>query len=240
MEYNMSLPKLTTPEFNIDIPSTKEPIRIRPFLVKEEKILYIALESGESKDIEQAITNILESCITTPGINIHKLPAYDIEYLFLQLRGKSVGETITMNIMHQGDNECTHATTVSFDIDEVQVEFNKDHQYTIDIGNGLGIKFKDPSIKDVVNAESADNDYDTIINMIANCVESVYDSDNVYDDFTNDELREFLNSLTQKQFTSVQSFFDTLPKLRKEIEWTCESCGKKDKTTIEGLQNFFM
>lgn len=236
----MPLPKLVTPEFTVVIPSTKETIKIRPFLVKEEKVLYMALEGQDAKEIENAILNVLEECIKTPGINIRKLPSYDVEYLFLQLRGKSVGERISMRMTHQNSEECKHATDVSFDVNEITVEFNEAHTNKVNIGGGFGIKFKDPSLSDLVNGTIDMNDeYEMVTSVISNCVETIYDENNVYDDFTIEEVKEFLNDMTQEQFNKMREFFDTLPRLRKEIAWTCSGCGKEDSVVVEGLQNFF-
>jgi len=237
----MPLPKLVTPEFTVMIPSTKEPVKIRPFLVKEEKVLFMALEGQDAKEIENAILNVLEACIITPGINLQKLPSYDIEYLFLQLRGKSVGEEITMLMRHMDNTDCQHVTEVKFNVDEINVKFNENHIDKIEIGNGIGIKFKDPSLSELVNGtiNITDDEYDLVTGVVANCIEMIWDADNVYDDFTIDEAKEFLSNMTQEQFVKLQTFFDTMPKLSKNIEWTCTACGKSDSIIVEGLQNFF-
>jgi len=237
----MPLPKLVTPEFTVMIPSTKEPVKIRPFLVKEEKVLFMALEGQDAKEIENAILNVLEACIITPGINLQKLPSYDIEYLFLQLRGKSVGEEITMLMRHMDNTDCKHVTEVKFNVDEINVKFNENHIDKIEIGNGIGIKFKDPSLSELVNGtiNITDDEYDMVTGVVANCIGMIWDADNVYDDFTIDEAKEFLGEMTQEQFVKLQTFFDTMPKLSKNIEWNCTACGKSDSIVVEGLQNFF-
>ena len=235
----MPLPKLVTPEFTVKVPSTKEPVKIRPFLVKEEKVLFIAMEGEDAKDIEGAIVNILESCILTPGIDVKKLPSYDLEYLFLQLRGKSVGENIKLRLSHGEDKECKAVTEVEINVDDVQVYFDENHTNNIQISDDIGIKFRDPSLGDLTSVTISDNNYDTVVNVVANCIDMVYDKEDVYDQFTREESVEFLNSMTQDQFTKVQGFFDTLPRLKHTITWTCPECGETDSVTVEGLQNFF-
>ncbi len=239
----MTLPKLITPEFSMEIPSTKQEIKYRPFLVKEEKVLYIALEGGDPKEIENAILNILEVCILTPDVEIRKLPSYDIEYLFINLRGKSVSEIVNMSVNHAEYKECKHTTDIQFDVNEVKVEFNENHINKINIVDKIGIQFKDPSLSDLVSKEINLNDtenYDSVLNIVANCIDVVYDEEDVYTNFTKKEIVDFLGELTQPQFLKIQEFFDTMPKLKKELNWTCEKCGENDKVVIEGLQNFFM
>ena len=237
----MPLPKLVTPEFTLKVPSTKEPVKIRPFLVKEEKVLFMALEGADAAEIEDAIINVLESCVLTPGIDINKLPSYDVEYLFLQLRGKSVGENITLRMSHGDDIECKHITEVDVNVEEIEVYFDKNHKHKVQVSDEIGIKFKDPTLKDLTSINPVDNNnYDTIVSVVTNCIDVVYDNDNVYDNFNKEEAADFLNSMTQEQFMKVQGFFNTLPKLQKTVEWTCPECGQKDSVTIEGLQNFFL
>lgn len=193
----MALPKLTTPEFETEIPSTKEIIKYRPFLVKEEKILYIALESEDEVEIERAITNVLSSCILS-DIDIQKLASYDVEYLFLQLRSKSVGEVVDLTLRHGEDKNCDKITDVKVDLSKVKVHFYDNHNYKIQVSKELGVKLKDPNLTHLANITGDDN-YDNTIKVIAGCVDLVYDKENVYDDFTLDEAQEFLLSMTQEQ-----------------------------------------
>ncbi len=236
----MALPKIVTPEFETVIPSTKESIKFRPFLVKEEKILYMALEGGDEKTIEQAINNVLGSCILS-DTDTKKLASYDIEYLFLQLRSKSVGETVELNLQHGNAIECKHITKYKLSVEDIQVVFNDKHKYTVKIDDKYGIKLKDPSMSDVINnIGEKKTEYESVINIISNCVVCVYDEDNVYDDFTKDEMEEFLSNLTQTQFKGIQDFFETLPKLEHKIEWVCKECGKEESLLLEGMKSFFM
>jgi hypothetical protein len=209
--------------------------------VKEEKILYMALESGEEKIIQEAVCNILDSCILTSNVDAKKLASYDIEYLFLQLRSKSVGESVELNLRHGADIECKHITEMTIPYGNIGVTFNEKHQNNIKIDDKYGIKLRDPSYFDITNTINENQDeLQNIFNIIVNCVECVYDEENVYDEFTKEEMNDFLSNLTQSQFENIKNFFDTLPKLEHEISWTCEECGKEEKLKLEGLQSFFM
>lgn len=235
----MALPKLVTPEFETKLPSTKETIIFRPFLVKEEKILYMALESEDEKEIENAITNVLSACISS-DVEIKKLASYDIEYLFLQLRSKSVGEVVELNLRHGEDKNCDHISSVNVNLNDVKVHFYDNHNYKIQVNEELGIKLKDPDLSHLANITGAvDDNYDNTIKVIAGCVDLVYDKENVYDDFTLDEAQEFLLSMTQEQFKNIQEFFETIPKVKHTIKWRCKECGINDKVEVEGLQSFF-
>lgn len=238
----MALPKLVSPEFTIIVPSTKEPLKIRPFLVKEEKVLYIALEGGSDNDIQDAMIQVLENCIITPGVNVRNLASYDIEYLFLKLRTKSVGEMIPLRMKHGDDNPCKHITEVEINADDIEVKFNEKHTDKIDLGGGIGIKFREPSLKQVIGitqTNKTNNDFDMLMSVVGDSIEMIYDTENVYDDFTKDELLDFLQSMTQEQFNKVQEFFNTLPKLTTDVSWTCSECGGSESVTVEGLQSFF-
>jgi hypothetical protein len=235
----MALPKLATPEFETVIPSTKEPIKFRPFLVKEEKILYMALESGDTNDIKNGILSILDNCILTPGVNVNEFATYDVEYLFLKLRSKSVGEIISLNIKHQY-SECEGIKSYELNLDDVEIHYNEDHKDTIMITDKVGIKMKMPNLTDVLNNTSNDIDVDSIFKLLLKSVECIFDEENVYDEFSEDELKEFMDNLTQDQFLEVQKFFDTIPKLYHSIEWTCDKCGETETIELQGLQSFFI
>lgn len=231
----MALPKLVTPEFDTIIPSTKEYIKFRPFLVKEEKVLYMALESGEQKDIFNATMNILEACIQTPGIDVEKLTTYDTEFLFLQLRAKSVNEVATVNIKHE---LCETYTPVDVRLDEINIEYPENHEHKIDLTDKIGIALKDPSAK-IVSKINGTNELDNFFYMIYHCTDYIYDSEKLYEEFTREEFRDFIESLSKAQFEKIKNFFDTLPKLKKELTFTCHKCGVDSDVTLEGLQTFF-
>jgi hypothetical protein len=238
----MALPQLSTPEFETVIPSTKDRIKFRPFLVKEEKILYMALEGGEQRDIYNATMNIMESCILTPGVNYKDLTSYDLEFLFLQLRSKSVGEKIELNIRHMNEEyaeKCKAATQVSIDIDDVKVEYDDQHVDKINLGNGIGIKLKDPNASIFTKIDQNANDFDQMLTMVYDCVDMVYDAEDVYTDFTMEELDAFLGQLTKDQFEKITGFFNTLPTMRQKVKFKCSECGETEEVTLEGLQSFF-
>ena len=232
------LPKILTPEFETTIPSTEQKIRFRPFLVKEEKVLYMALEGGTPQDIYRAVVSILESCILTPGVDPTKFTSYDLEYLFLMLRAKSVGEVITVRLKHQEPSDCGHATEVSINIDDIGVEKNAAHVNKIDLGNGIGIKLRDPTAPALMS--TATNQVDKTFELIYACVEYVYDKDNVYNEFTHEELVEFITSMNKDQFEKIVSFFNTLPKVIYQTSFKCEQCSKVEDVVLEGLQSFFI
>tara|TARA_Y100000361_G_scaffold100175_1_gene89953 strand:- start:12 stop:443 length:432 start_codon:yes stop_codon:yes gene_type:complete len=140
---------------------------------------------------------------------------------------------------HGEDKECKAVTDVEINVEDINVFFDEDHTNKIQVSNEIGIKFRDPSLRDLTSVDIAENNYDTVVNVVANCIDMVYDKEDVYDEFTREESVEFLNSMTQDQFTKVQGFFDTLPRLKHTITWTCPECGEKDSVTVEGLQNFF-
>ena len=235
----MALPQIATPEFETVVPSTKKKIKFRPFLVKEEKILYMALEGGEQKDMYDAVTTILKNCILS-DCNINKLSSFDVEYLFLQLRGKSVGEVITLKLRHpQEDSDCDHAEEVEIDIDSIKMKEDPRHNKVVKLDESLGIQFRYPTMTDIMKVGSGKNELTNTFDLIASCVDNVFDADNVYDDFTKDEIQSFIENLSKKQFEKASFFFESLPKLQHEIEWTCSKCGKKEKITLEGLQSFF-
>ena len=235
----MALPQIATPEFETVVPSTKETIKFRPFLVKEEKILYMALEGGEQNEIYDAVRKILENCILSE-CNINKLSAFDVEYLFLQLRGKSVGEVITLKLRHpQEDSDCDHAEEVEIDIDSIKMKEDPRHNKVVKLDENLGIQFRYPTMNDVIKVGEGKNELTNTFDLIASCVDNVFDADNVYDDFTKEEIMSFIENLSKAQFEKASVFFDSMPKLQHEIEWTCSKCGKKEKITLEGLQSFF-
>ena len=233
----MTLPKLVTPEFETVIPSSKEKIKFRPFLVKEEKILYMALESGDANDIKNGVIQILDSCILTPGIKVNELASYDVEYIFLRLRAKSVGEIIKVNVKHP-DSDCTHETMCEINLDEVEVLFDEKHTDKIDLGNGVGIKMKMPSLDKILSLVG-DDDVENLFELVLNAIQFIYDEKDVYEEFTKKELEDFIESLTKEQFEKVQEFFSTAPKLYYDVHWVCEECGKPDTVRLEGLQSFF-
>jgi len=230
----MALPAISTPEFFDVIPSTKEEIKYRPFLVGEEKNLLIALEGQDQKEISNAILRILDDCILT-DISIDKLATFDIEYMFLKIRGKSVGEVITANMSHT-DSECKARTEVQVNLDDIKVvgEIKKSE---VMITENVGVKLRYPTLKTILNMKG--DDAESMFSMICENIEYLYDEQQIYKDFTKDEIEEWVGKLNKNQFNNITSFYEGIPKLSHKVEWTCHKCGEKDSLLLEGLQSFF-
>jgi len=231
----MALPALASPEFMTEIPSTKQQIKFRPFLVREEKILYMALEGQDTKEIENAIVTILSNCILDT-VDIDKLTLFDIEYLFLQLRGKSVGEKVELMLSHSDENnECQHKTKLEVDLDSIKIQGEvSDGKLMLD--DKIGVKVRYPYINDASLVGKNESD---VFSTMSIFVEYVFDKDNVYNDFSKEEMNEWLESLSQTQFRKLIEFFENVPKLAHDVEWTCPECKQKDSIKLEGLQSFF-
>ena len=231
----MALPALASPEFMTEIPSTKQQIKFRPFLVREEKILYMALEGQDTKEIENAIVTILSNCILDT-VDINKLTLFDIEYLFLQLRGKSVGEKVELMLSHSDENnECQHKTKLEVDLDSIKIQGEvSDGKLMLD--DKIGVKVRYPYINDSSLVGKNESD---VFSTLSIFVEYVFDKDNVYNDFTKEEINDWLESLNQNQFRKLIEFFENVPKLAHDVEWTCPECKQKDSIKLEGLQSFF-
>ena len=236
----MALPKLTTPTYELEIPSTDEKIKFRPFLVKEEKILMMAMESKKSADIVQAVKEIVEEC-TFNKINISDMPMFDIEYIFLQIRSKSVGEVSKIRVLCPDDGK-TYAN-LDLDLNEVKVQVGDDHTNKIELGNGMGIIMKYPTIDSFKESGIQDINASNMLEVIGGCILQIYEEEGkkVYDpkDQTKKELTDFIEQLTTEQFKHIQKFFDTMPKLTHELHVTNPKTKKKNEITLEGLQAFF-
>ena len=236
----MPLPNIVTPEFTTTIPSTNQPIAFRPFLVKEEKILLMAQEGKDEEEIRKAVYNILKSCVLTP-IEIEKLPMFDIEWLFLQLRMKSVGEVIKLYIKHAENKECNHNNEYSFNLEKVKVDFPEDHSKIIQLKDGVGIEMNYPSLELFdMKVDYQNLSMDNIFKLINKCITNIFDKDQVYNDFTEEELNEFINKLSKEQFQKIIDFFNTMPKLRHKLEFKCSKCGQTVKHELNGLTDFFL
>jgi len=232
----MTLPSISTPEFSTKIPSTGEEIKYRPFLVKEEKILLMALEGGETSEINDAVKKILNSCIVNE-IDVDKLSTFDVEYLFLQLRGKSVGEVVELTVTHP-TGDCTHKTDIEINIDSIKIK-NLDNEKKIMLTEDVGVMMRYPTMQEMMKISNDQSETDTLFNLITMSVDYVFDMENVYSDFTDKEIEDWINTLSQNQFKKVVEFFQNMPKLEYDLEWVCEKCGEKDSVKLEGLQSFF-
>ena len=236
----MALPKLTTPTYELEIPSTDEKIKYRPFLVKEEKILMMALESKSEKDITQAVKDIVSEC-TFNKVNIDNMPMFDVEYIFLQVRSKSVGEVSKLKLLCPDDKK-TYAD-VEVDLNEVKVQVGEDHTNKIDLGNGMGIIMQYPSIDSFKDSGIRDINASNMLEVISTCILQIYEDEGkkVYNskDQTSKELTDFIEQLNTKQFKDVQKFFDTMPKLKHEITIKNPKTKKESKIVLSGLNDFF-
>ena len=236
----MALPKLTTPTYELEIPSTDEKIKFRPFLVKEEKILMMGMESKKSADIVQAVKEIVEEC-TFNKINISDMPMFDIEYIFLQIRSKSVGEVSKIRVLCPDDGK-TYAN-LDLDLNEVKVQVGDDHTNKIELNNGMGIIMKYPTIDSFKESGIQDINASNMLEVIGGCILQIYEEEGkkVYDpkDQTKKELTDFIEQLTTDQFKHVQKFFDTMPKLKHEITVKNPKTKKDNKITLTGLNDFF-
>jgi len=230
----MALPSLATPEFITTIPSTGAEIRYRPFLVKEEKILLMALEGEDTKEINSAISRILKNCIID-DIDVRKLSTFDVEYLFLRLRGKSVGEKVELKIGHQ-TGACPHKTDVEIDLDAVVLNGDISDGKILMSGD-VGVKLRYPGLADIQEGDDAASG---MFNMITSCIEYIYDAEEVYTDFTPNELETWIEGLSAQQFKHISDFFEGMPKLSHDITWKCSECGEKDSIKLEGLDSFFI
>ena len=236
----MALPKLTTPTYELEIPSTDEKIKYRPFLVKEEKILMMALESKQEKDITQAVKDIVKEC-TFNKVNIDNMPMFDVEYIFLNIRSKSVGEVSKLKILCPDDKK-TYAD-VELDLNEVNVQVGEDHTNKIDLGNGTGMIMQYPSIDSFKDSGIRDINASNMLEVISTCILQIYEDEGkkVYNskDQTQKELTDFIEQLNTKQFKDVQKFFDTMPKLKHEITVKNPKTKVESKIILSGLNDFF-
>ena len=236
----MALPKLTTPTYELEIPSTDEKIKYRPFLVKEEKILMMALESKQEKDITQAVKDIVKEC-TFNKVNIDNMPMFDVEYIFLNIRSKSVGEVSKLKILCPDDKK-TYAD-VELDLNEVNDQVGEDHTNKIDLGNGTGMIMQYPSIDSFKDSGIRDINASNMLEVISTCILQIYEDEGkkVYNskDQTQKELTDFIEQLNTKQFKDVQKFFDTMPKLKHEITVKNPKTKVESKITLSGLNDFF-
>jgi len=236
----MALPKLTTPTYELEIPSTDAKIKYRPFLVKEEKILMMAMESKASADITQAVKDIVTEC-TFNKVKIDDMPMFDVEYIFLQIRSKSVGEVSNLKLLCPDDKE-TYAD-VEVDLNEVKVQVGDNHTNKIDLGNDMGMIMKYPSIDSFSDSGIKDINPGNMLEVIGNCILQIYEKkgEKVYEtkDQTKKEVEEFIEQMNTKQFKDVQNFFETMPKLKHEITIKNPKTKKESKVTLTGLNDFF-
>ena len=238
----MPLPKIATPTYELELPSTGQSINYRPFLVKEEKLLVLALETEDTKQITTAIKNVLKNCVLTKGIKVDQLPTFDIEFLFLNIRGKSVGEEIEVNIICPDDEETQVPVTI--DLDDIKVQKNDEHTNQIKLDKDLMMELKYPSLEQFIknNFDFDDaNAMDQSFDLIATCIDKIYTADEVWAaaDCTKKEIKEFLEQMNSVQFKEIETFFETMPKLSHKVKVTNPKTKVKSDVVLEGLASFF-
>lgn len=245
MEKKMSLPKPDLPYYSVTVPSTGKDVKFRPFLVKEEKILLLALESGDENEILNATVQIIQNCLGDSTV-VDKLTSYDVEYLFLKIRQKSIGETTTLRFRHKGGKNkqgktCKHVQEVVVELEDVNV-LGDPKPIDIKLTENMGMKMRYPTFKEAKVFGQREGDLvDKVIATVAGCIELIWDGDQLYyaKDSTLDERIEFLENLNKDQFQDVEKFFKNIPRLHKSIQYTCEKCGEITKYELEGLNSFF-
>ena len=238
----MPLPKIATPTYELELPSTGQTIRYRPFLVKEEKLLVLALESEDNKQITTAIKTVIKSCVSTKGIKVETLPTFDIEYLFLNIRGKSVGEDLEVTVICPDDKKTEVPVTI--DLDSIKVQKNEEHNKQIKIDANIMMEMKYPSLDEFIKNNfdfKAGNQMEQSFDLIASCIDKIYTEDEVWStaDCTKKEVKEFLESMNSSQFKDIEKFFETMPKLSHTIKVTNPKTKVKNDVVLEGLASFF-
>ena len=238
----MPLPKIVTPTYELELPSTEETIKYRPFLVKEEKLLVIALESEDTKQITTAIKSVIKACVLTKGIKVEQLPTFDIEFLFLNIRGKSVGEELEVNIICPDDGETQ--VPVKVNLDDNQIQKSEDHNNQIKLDDNLMMEMKYPSLEQFIKSNfdfGDENQMDQSFMLIGSCIDKIYTEEEVWvaADCTKKEVNDFLDSMNSSQFKEIEKFFDTMPKLSHTIKVTNPVTEVESEVVIEGLASFF-
>ena len=234
----MALPKLETPTYELELPSTGEKVKYRPFLVKEQKNLMIASESENETEIQNALANIISEC-TFGKIDPFEVPMFDIEFLFLRIRGKSVGEKIELNVLCPDDNKTR--TDITINLEDIDVHMDATHNNEISVTDNITIFMRYPTLKDMTNITTGSSDVDTIFNLIKRCVSEIHDEKTVHNriDISEKEMEEFIDNLPSKVFENLGEFFNSMPKVQHPVKVTNPKTKKKGEVIIEGIQSFF-
>jgi len=239
----MPLPKISTPTYELVLPSSNKKIKYRPFLVREEKILIMALESEDTKQITNAIKTVISNCVITRGIKVDKLSTFDIEYLFLNVRAKSVGETVEVNVTCPDDGETQ--VLVEIDIDSIKVQKDPAHSNIIKLDDTLSVQMQYPSLAQFIESnfetDSGKSQVDESLNIIMSCIKQVYNEEEAWDatECTKKELKEFIEQMNSGQFKAIEAFFETMPKLSHTLKVTNPNTKVESEVVIEGLASFF-
>ena len=233
----MTLPTMNIPTYELEVPSTKKKLAYRPFLVKEEKILLMAMEEDKESQLNRALKQVVNNC-TFEKIKVDKLPLFDLEYIFLRIRAKSVGEVTKLSLLCQDDGETY--VPVEIDLEEIEVEFQEGHTTKIELTEDVGIIMSYPTFE-FLDLNIADADVNTLFNLIGNSIHQIYEGETVHEraDFNKKELKTFLESLTSEQFKKVQNFFETMPRLRHTLEIENPKTKVTNTVVLEGLNAFF-
>jgi hypothetical protein len=238
----MALPINSTPIYTLTIPSTKKEIKYRPFLIKEEKSLLIAQQSEDTGVMVDSLKEVIKSCVQDKTINVDAFATFDLEYVFTQIRARSVGEVIDLTLKCDACTDENASATVKIDLLKLKVQTPENHTTKIELFDDVGITMKYPTMDVVKKLESLNtNDIDSVFNIVVECIDYIYNSTEVFaaKDQSKTELMDFLNNLTSDQFEKVQSFFETMPKLSHAIDYTCPVCKKEHHKVLEGLNSFF-
>ena len=233
----MALPKLNTPTYELELPSTGEKIKYRPFLVKEQKILMMAQEGSDENEIAEAMGNLVSDC-TFGKIDAKTAPMFDIEYIFLKVRGKSVGDKIELNVTCPDDEET--AVPVTIDIEDIQVHMLEEHTNEVNISDNIKVILRYPVLSDMKNVKASSNNVDRVFNILNNCITSIHFGDDVYErvDLTEKDINEFVDQFTSEQFDIMVKFFDTMPKMRHILKVTNPKTKVESEVVLEGLESF--
>ncbi len=238
----MPLPKIATPTYELELPSTGKTIQYRPFLVKEEKLLVLALESEDTTQITTAIKAVIKACIKTRGIKVETLPTFDIEFLFLNIRGKSVGEVLDVNVICPDDEKTQ--VSVQIDLDSIECRKTEGHTNKIKLDDTIMMEMKYPSLDQFIKSNfdmKEENQMEQSFDLIASCIDKLYSADEVWasEDCSKKEMSDFLEQLNSSQFKEIEKFFETMPKLSHTIKVTNPETKVKSDVTLEGLAAFF-
>ena len=238
----MPLPQIATPSYELTLPSTEQKIEYRPFLVKEEKLLVLAMETEDTKEITRAVKTVIKNCIQTKGIKVEDLPTFDIEYLFLNIRGKSVGEEVEVNIICPDDNETQ--VPVKINLEDIEVKKDPKHETKFKVDDSIMVEMRYPSLDQFVKANfdfKEGNQMDQSFELIAACIDKIYTEEEVWtgSDCSKKELIDFLEQMNSSQFKQIEQFFDTMPRLSHELKVTNPNTKVESTVVLEGLSSFF-
>jgi hypothetical protein len=241
----MILPKLNTITHKLNLPSTGQEIVYRPYTVEEEKILLTTQESDEAGDVLRAMKQVISNCLQNDEINIEKLPTFDLEYIFLNIRAKSTGDEIELMMKHENSinnkgEVCEHKQPVRILIDDIQVFKPEGHINKFQLDDNVGVQMKYPTF-DTLSINTNNDDFEQLINLITASIDVIYDQEQVYDvsDASRDEVKKFIYSMNQKQLAKIQTFFETMPTLKHEVKYICSKCSCEEIVEVRGFQNFF-